>query len=162
MRESDWQSVGESDWRSVREPHRRASRSTDERAQLATSLVEAAVGALLILAVVAGFVWVPTDAGQSDAELDRLAADALAVLDAEPPAGDGHSRLTAACRSPESFATEREAIRQRLDATLPTGAFGRLETPHGVAGEPQPNGIPVGEATLPTAGCTATIRVWYV
>lgn len=147
---------------SVCEPDRRANRSTEERAQLATSLVEAAVGALLILSVVAGFVWVPADAGQSDAELDRLAADALAVLDAEPPAGDGHSRLTAACRSPESFATERQALRERLDDILPPGAFGQLETPHGVVGAPQPNGVPTGEATLPSAGCTVTIRVWYV
>ncbi|WP_238993902.1 DUF7262 family protein [Halobellus captivus] len=140
---------------------RTADPETD-RAQLATSLVEAAVGALLILSVVAGFVWVPTDATEPDAELDRIAVDALAVLDAEPPVGDGHSRLTAACRSPDAFETERAALGERLDDVLPTAVFGRVETPHGVAGAPQPNGIPSGQATLPTAHCTVTIRVWYV
>ncbi|WP_336021772.1 DUF7262 family protein [Halobellus salinisoli] len=138
------------------------TRRRGERAQLATSLVEATVGALLILSVVAGFVWVPADATQSATELDRIAGDALAMLDAEPPESDGHSRLTAACRSPDSFAVEREALGNRLDAALPTGVFGQIETPHGAAGSPPPNGVPSGEATLSTARCTVTLRVWYV
>ena len=133
----------------------------DDRGQLATSLVEAAVGALLVLSVVAGFLWVPAGVDSAETDLDRAAADALAVLDAEPPAGSGRSRLAAACRSPSSFDTERDALRDRLDAVLPVGVFGRLETPHGAVGPPRPDGVPSGRARQTVAGCTATLRVWY-
>jgi hypothetical protein len=140
---------------SVREPR--------DRGQLATSLVEAAVGALLILSVVAGFLWVPAGgAGGSTTTLDRTADDALAVLAAEPPAGDGRNRLAAACRSPGSFATERDALERRLRAVLPTAVFGRLDTPHGTVGPPQPTGVPAGRETRTVAGCTVTLRVWSV
>ncbi|MGQ4554559.1 DUF7262 family protein [Halobellus sp. GM3] len=132
------------------------------RAQLATSLVEAAVGALLVLSVVAGFLWAPIDAVDGTAELDRTAADALAVLDAEPPETDGRSRLAAACRSPDAFASERDALGARLDAALPGGVFGRLETPHGAVGPPKPNGVLSGSATVSTGRCRVDLRVWYV
>ena len=121
------------------------------------------MGALLIFSVVAGFLWVP--AGQSAPEttaLDRTAEDALAVLAAEPPAERGRGRLAAACRSPESFAAERAALDRRLDATLPAGTFGRLETPHGTVGPPRPSGVPAGGATRTVAGCPVTLRVWSV
>lgn len=137
-------------------------RDSTDRGQLATSLVEAAVGALLILSVVAGFLWVPADGSAPTTTLDRTADDALAVLAAEPPAGSGRNRLAAACRSPESFATERDALDRRLAAALPTAVFGRLETPHGTVGPPQPDGAPVGRATRTVAGCTVTLRVWSV
>jgi hypothetical protein len=133
-----------------------------DRAQLATSLVEAAVGALLVLSVVAGFLWVPADVDRGSAELDRTAADALAVLDAEPPAGDGRSRLSVACRSPEAFSAERNALRERLGAVLPAEVFGRLETPHGTVGLPQPNEALAGRASLSTGRCTVVLRVWSV
>lgn len=136
-------------------------RDRSDRAQLATSLLEAAVGALLILAVVAGFLWIPAAEGSSDAKLDRTAADAIAILDAEPPIGAGRSRLAAACRSPSALATERDALRARLDAVLPAAAFGRIEFPHGTVGPQQPNGAPSGSATLATGRCPVTLRVWY-
>ncbi|SEG24171.1 DUF7262 family protein [Halobellus limi] len=143
---------------------RAVSDRTGDRAQLATSLVEAAVGALLILSVVAGFLWVPAgQAGTSaEATLDRTAADALAVLDAEAPVGAGRSRLSAACRSERAFAIESDALDERLDVVLPDSVFGRVETPHGTVGAPRPNGVPSGRAALPTGRCTVTIRVWYV
>jgi hypothetical protein len=139
-------------------------RDAADRGQLATSLVEAAVGALLILSVVAGSLRVPGggDAGSGTPALDRTAADALDVLAAEPPAGTGRTRLAAACRSPGSFATEREALERRLRAVLPTGTFGRLDTPHGSVGPSQPANVPVGRDTRTAAGCTLTLRVWSV
>jgi hypothetical protein len=139
-------------------------RPPGDRAQLATSLVEAAVGALLILSVVAGFLWVPVEeaATEADPTLDRTAADALAILDAETPVGDGRSRLSAGCRSQRAFDTERDALDERLDSVLPTSVFGRIETPHCVVGAPRPNGVPSGRATLSTGRCAVTIRVWYV
>lgn len=140
-------------------------RRTRDRGQLATSLVEAAVGGLLILSAAAGFLWVPVD-GAGDptaAALDRTAADALAVLAAEPPAaGSGRSRLSAACRSSASYAAERDALDRRLTAVLPPSTFGRLETPHGEVGPPRPTGVPAGRATHTVAGCTITLRVWSV
>jgi len=143
---------------------RAAQRPHEDRAQLATSLVEAAVGALLILSVVAGFLWVPAgQAGTSvETTLDRTAADALAVLDSEPPVGEGRSRLAAACRSQRAFAVEADALAERLGAVLPESVFGRIETPHGTVGAPKPNGVPTGRATLPTGRCAVTLRVWYV
>ncbi|MFB6250100.1 MAG: hypothetical protein ABEI27_00180 [Halobellus sp.] len=130
-----------------------------DRGQLATSLVEATVGALLLLSVVAGFIWIP--AGDvPDGTLDRHAADALAVLDAEPPAGTGRSRLSAACRSPAAFATEQSELATRLDAALPAAAFGRLETPHGTVGPAPPTDVAVGRATRSTGRCLASLRVW--
>jgi hypothetical protein len=136
-----------------------------DRGQLATSLVEAAVGALLILSVVAGFLWVPAGetAEPTTTALDRTAADTLSILAAEPPAaGSGRSRLSAACRSPESFAAERDALERRLAAALPAGVFGRIGTPYGTAGPARPTGVPTGHATRIVAGCRITLRVWSV
>ena len=139
-------------------------REPADRGQLATSLVEAVVGALLITSAVAGFVWVPVggEAGSPASTLDRTADDALSVLAAEPSVGGGRNRLAAACRSPESFATERDALERRLGVVLPTSVFGRLETPYGSVGPPQPAGVPVGRATRTVAGCSVTLRVWSV
>jgi hypothetical protein len=138
-----------------------------DRGQLATSLVEAAVGALLILSVVAGFLWVPAGGasgagGLATATLDRTADDALSVLAAESPTGSGSNRLAAACRSPESFAIERDALDRRLGVVLPTAVFGRLETPYGTVGPPQPDGVPASRETRLVAGCPVTLRVWSV
>jgi len=134
------------------------------RGQLATSLVEAAVGALLILSVVAGFLWVPVEGGADPTAtaLDRTAADTLSVLAAEPPVDGGRNRLSAACRSPSSFAAERDALDRRLHSALPTSVFGRIETPHGTVGPARPTGVPTGSATRTVAGCTVTLRVWAV
>lgn len=142
-----------------------ATRNPDDRAQLATSLAEAVVGILLVAAVAAGFALVPAggDADAGDARrLDRLASDALSVLAAEPPAGSGISRLTAACRSEAAFDNEREAVATRLDSLLPESVAYRLVTPHGRVGYPPPDGLPTGRADRQTAGCAVTLRVWYV
>lgn len=135
------------------------------RAQLATSLTEAVVGILLVVAVASGFALVPVGAdGDADAarHLDRTASDALSVLAAEPPTGSGVSRLTAACRSESAFENEREALATRLDAVLSEPVSFRLVTPHGHAGPPRPGGLPTGHAERRSAGCTVTLWVWYV
>ena len=139
-------------------------RNPDTRAQLATSLVEAAVGAPAAGVAGGGGRRVPAGGagGATTAALARTADDALSVLAAEPPAGRGSDRLAAACRSPESFATERDALDRRLGAVLPTAVFGRLETPHGTVGPPHPDGVPAGRGTRLVAGCPVTLRVWSV
>lgn len=136
-----------------------------ERAQLATSLVEAVVGVLFVVAVAAGFALVPVGSdADADAsrQLDRTASDALSVLAAEPPAGSGVSRLTAACRSESAFENEREALATRLDAVLSAPVSFRLVTPHGHVGSPRPDGLPTGRAERQSAGCAVTLWVWYV
>lgn len=132
-----------------------------ERGQLATPMVEATVGVLLVVAVALAFGVVPVETAETST-LDRRAADALAVLAAEPPEGTGSSRLTAACRSASAFDIEAEELDRRLRAILPEPLSYRLETPHGRVGRPPPTGVPTGTATLTTEGCTATLRVWYV
>lgn len=137
---------------------------TENRGQLATSLVEAAVGVLLVVAVATTFSVLPSGAdaeGAHEADLDRLAADALAVLAADPPADGGTSRLAQTCRA-ETFETERTALADRLDATLPEPLSYRLVAPGGNVGAPRPDGVPTGRATRTTAGCRVTLWVWYV
>ncbi|MDS0297900.1 hypothetical protein NDI76_04025 [Halogeometricum sp. S1BR25-6] len=134
--------------------------STD-RAQLATPMVEVTVGLLFVLAVVAGFALAPVETGDRRA-LDRTASDALAILVAEAPEGDGADRLAAACESPSSFVAEADALNSRLDAILPAPLSYRLETPYGPVGPPRPTGVPTGRAWVTTDGCTATLWVWYV
>lgn len=143
-----------------RRPERRRPADRD-RAQLATPMVEVTVGLLLVLAVSAGFALAPVEVGEHRT-LDRVAADALAVLVAEPPTGSGANRLAAACRSPSAFDAEADALDSRLDAVLPEPLSYRLETPVGHVGSPRPTGIPTGRASVTTDGCTATLWVWYV
>lgn len=132
-----------------------------DRAQLATPMVEVTVGLLFLIAVVAGFALVPVETGERRA-LDRTASDALAILVTEAPEGDGANRLAAACESQSSFDAEADALDSRLDAVLPDPLSYRLETPHGRVGPPRPTGVPTGQASVTTDGCTATLRVWYV
>jgi hypothetical protein len=124
-------------------------------------MVEVSVGLLLIAAVVAGFALAPVEAGERRA-LDRTASDALAILAAEPPEGDGANRLAAACESRSSFDAEADALDTRFAVILPEPLSYRFETPHGHVGRPRPTGVPTGRASLPTDGCTATLWVWYV
>lgn len=139
----------------------RDRRPSTDRAQLATPMVEVTVGLLFLIAVVAGFALVPVETGERRA-LDRTASDALAILVAEAPEGDGANRLAAACESQSSFDAEADALDSRLDAVLPDPLSYRLETPHGRVGPPRPTGVPTGQASVTTDGCTATLRVWYV
>ena len=37
-----------------------------------------------------------------------------------------------------------------------------VETPHGTVGYPQPEGVPIGETTVPTINGAVEISVWYV
>lgn len=133
----------------------------DDRAQLATPLVEATVGILLVLAVSLAFAVAPVETDER-ATLDRTAADALAVLLAEPPEGSGANRLSAACRSEAAFEAERDALGARLDAILPAPLSYRLAVPHGRVGPVPPSGVPTGAASVTTDGCMASLRVWYV
>jgi len=131
------------------------------RGQVSMPLVEAAVGALVILAVAGGFVV----AGDGDAraartaQLDREAADALWLL-AEEPFAENRT-LAGTLVAEEAFAGNRSVLQGRLVALLPDGAFFRLETPHGAVGQSQVDGVPTGEATRTTRYGRVRLRVWY-
>jgi hypothetical protein len=131
------------------------------RGQLSLSVVEAAVGVVLVMGVATGFTVVSTGPTQSTPQLDTLAHDAGTVLAAEPTEGGRDSRLAALARSEESLGEAREPTRERLDRLLPDDVLFRVRTPRGTLGYPQPPTAAVGSATMPTRYGPVTIRVWY-
>ncbi|MFC7176291.1 DUF7262 family protein [Halosegnis marinus] len=132
-----------------------------ERAQLPLSLVEAAVGVVLVLAVASGFALGVASPGSSAAQLDAYADDTATVLAAEPPRHGGTTRLAEVARSEAGFERERAALDRRVDRILPDNLMYRVETPHGAVGYPVPAGAPVGERSVATGYGRVTVRVWY-
>lgn len=132
-----------------------------ERGQLPLSLVEGAVGVVLVLAVASGFALGVTAPGGSAAQLDTYADDAATVLATEPPRHGGTTRLTEVARSEAGFERERTALDRRMDRILPDNLMYRVRTPYGAVGYPVPAGVPVGERTVATGYGRVTIRVWY-
>lgn len=131
------------------------------RGQLSLSVLEAAIGVVLVMGVAAGFTVVSAGPAASTPRLDTLAHDAGTVLASDPVEDSPDSRLATLARSPQSFATVRESTRERLDGLLPADVLFRVLTPHGAFGYPQPPTATVGSATLPTRYGPVTIRVWY-
>jgi hypothetical protein len=135
------------------------------RGQLSLSLIEALVGALLVVAVATGFALGGPDLGGTrEAQLDRYAEDSLALLAADDPGPrsteDDRSTLVALVASEDSFERAREPARRRLATVLPANLLFRVETPHGNIGYPNPPGRTVGEARRVTIDGTITVRVW--
>ena len=137
-------------------------RHPDDRAQLATSLIESGVGALLILAVVSGFLWAPGETTGSTAELDQLAADTLHILEGEIPSSSEQSYLMAMCDTSSTIMTEQTLLRDRVSAILPPTVFAQIKTPHGTIGPAVPVGGHTGQAVSIGSRCTVAIEVWYV
>lgn len=141
---------------------------TGSRGQLSLTAAEALVGAVLVLAVTAGFA---LDVGGADRDprLESHAGDAATLLRADPAAGAPRteaseavpSRADALAASPESFARVRDPTRRRLRAALPETVLFRIETTHGVLGTPPPDRAPTATARVPTSYGTVQIRVWY-
>lgn len=134
-----------------------------DRGQLSLSVVEAAVGVVLVLAVAGTLaLGVPSaDPVARDAQLETYAGDAATVLATEPPRHGGSTRLTEVTRSPMAFARERAAFDQRVDRLLPDNLMYAVETPHGTVGFPRPSAAAVGVASVSTPAGEVTIRVWY-
>ena len=131
------------------------------RGQVSLPVVEAVVGALLILAVAGGFVV----AGDGDdratraAQLDQEAADALSLLVAEPVAEN--RTFDGALASESTFDRNRSVIESRLTALFPDGAFFRLETPRGTVGVPRVDGVETGRSSVVTRHGEIRLWVWY-
>jgi hypothetical protein len=124
------------------------------------SLVEAAIGVLLVFGVVAGFGLVSTEPGVAEARLDRFAADAGAALTVAD--GDGFvPRVGTAVGSRAALDTARPALRTRLDALFPSNVVYRVRTPVGSLGQPRPAGAAVGRSRVPTPNGTVVVEVWY-
>jgi len=132
------------------------------RAQLSTTVVEAAVGILLIFAVTTGFVLAVPHATDGTTQLDAYARDAATVLANEPPRHHGATRLDEVTASNASFVRERAALRRRVDRILPDNLLFRIRTPYGDVGYARPAGVPVGVVRVATAHGEVTIWVWYV
>lgn len=131
------------------------------RGQLSLSVVEAAVGLLVVLAAATTFVVGLPETGSQDTELTVLAGDGLDVLAATPPDGDGASRLTVLARDRSSFTREQTQTDDQLRALYPDVVRYRLETPHGVVGAPLPPRGPIGRAQRHTTGGRVTLWVWF-
>lgn len=132
-----------------------------ERAQLSLSVLEAAIGVVLVFAVLTGFVLgVPTP-DTRDAQLEAYANDVATVLAGQPPRHQGATRLSEVTRSSATFERERAALFHRIDRLLPDNLMFRVETPHGAVGYRIPSGIVVGSATVTTTNGDVTILVWY-
>jgi hypothetical protein len=133
-----------------------------DRGQLSLSVVEAGVGTLFLLAVAAGFAVDLPSPPTDETQLDAYAGDAATVLAGEPPRHADRSRLTEVTASRAAFERERATLRRRVAATLGDNLQFRVETPHGVVGDPVPRATPTGTATVPTGDGPVVIEVWYV
>lgn len=137
------------------------ARTESTRGQLSLSVVEAVVGLVVVLAAATTFVVGLPETGAEDTELTVLAADGLTVLESTPPEDDGTSRLAALAEDQSNFVRERTLTAEQLRALYPRHARYRLETPHGVVGEPLPPRGPVGRAQRQTTGGRVTLWVWF-
>ncbi|WP_338741152.1 DUF7262 family protein [Haloplanus salilacus] len=131
------------------------------RGQLSLSVVEAAVGVLLVVGVAAGFTVGVTPTPSAEPRLDALAHDTVTVLGSEPAAESDGARLVALARTQSSFEEVRGPTRDRIERLLPADTAFRVVTPHGAFGHPRPPGRVVGSATAPTRHGSVTVRVWY-
>ncbi|AZH24530.1 DUF7262 family protein [Haloplanus aerogenes] len=131
------------------------------RGQLSLSVVEAAIGVVLVLGVAAGFAVGATAPTSSTPQLDALAHDTATVLGSEPTDRGQDSRLAALARSDRSFARTRESTRRRIVDLLPADVVFHVRTPRGSFGYPHPPTAAVGSVTVPTRYGPVTIRVWY-
>jgi hypothetical protein len=135
---------------------------TLRKAQLSLSLLEVAVGVLLVFAVLLGFVLGVPAPNTRDPQLEAYANDAMTVLASEPPRHQGTTRLSEVARSPDAFERERDELEHRIDRLLPDNLMFRVVTPYGAVGYQVPSGVSLGTARVTTTNGVVTILVWYV
>jgi len=132
------------------------------RAQLPLSLVEVALGSVLILSVALGFALGTPAPDVQSAQLDAYAEDTATILSTEQPRHGRSTRLHEVAVSEAAFERERTALNRRVGRILPDNVLYRVETPHGAVGTAPPQGVPTGTATVPTGYGSVKIEVWYV
>jgi hypothetical protein len=131
------------------------------RAQLSLSLLEVAVGVLLVFAVLLGFVFGVPAPHTRDPQLEAYANDVMAVLASEPPRHQGTTRLSEIGRSPSAFERERDELEHCVDRLLPDNLMFRVVTPYGTIGYQVPSGVSIGIARVTTMNGDVTVLVWY-
>jgi len=131
------------------------------RAQLPLSLIEVALGAVLILTVAFGFALATPAPETAEPQLSAYAEDTATILANEPARHDGTTRLAEVVDSERSFQRERVAFERRIGRILPENVLFNVETPHGSVGTAIPRRVTTGTATIPTGAGTVRIEVWY-
>ncbi|MFB6104870.1 MAG: hypothetical protein ABEJ57_07310 [Halobacteriaceae archaeon] len=129
-----------------------------DRGQVSTTLLEAAIAAMLIFSITALVVLAtePATTGVREAQLGRYADD-LGTLLAD---GGDTTSLATVLGSRQTFSRYRDRIADRVRAALPATLFYRIETAYGPIGNPRPAGVPTGVATVQTTNGSVTIWVW--
>ena len=120
------------------------------RAQLPLSLVEVALGAVLILGVALGFALGTPAPDTRTPQLTAYAEDTATVLASESPRHGGTTRLREVVRSESAFERERAALDRRVDRILPENVMYRASRPYRTVGCLNPGGVATGPASVPT------------
>jgi hypothetical protein len=132
-----------------------------DRWQLPLSLLEVAIGLVLVLGVVLGFALGVPAPDTRQPQLEAYAEDTATILSNEQPRHGGSTRLAEVVRSADAFERERDALRDRVERILTDNLLFRVETPHGAVGYHVPGDAATGRATVTTTAGAVTIRVWY-
>ncbi|WP_276270828.1 DUF7262 family protein [Haloarcula litorea] len=131
------------------------------RAQLPLSLLEVALGAILVLGVSLGFALGTPAPPAADPQLSAYAEDTATLLTSEPPRHGETTRLREVVDSETAFRRERGALERRVTRILPANVLFHVETPHGSVGTGVPRATTVGTATVSTPAGPVSIEVWY-
>lgn len=131
------------------------------RGQLSLTLLEAAVGVALLLAVAMGFALGVPAPDERGPQLELYAEDAATVLADESPRHGGATRLAEIVASGEAFEREAPALERRAGRILPDNLLYRVETPQGAVGYRKPATAEVGVATVRTVNGDVVVWVWY-
>ncbi|MFC6975487.1 hypothetical protein ACFQL1_13845 [Halomicroarcula sp. GCM10025709] len=131
------------------------------RGQLPLSVLEVAIGVVVILSVTLGFALGPPAADTRGPQLDAYASDVATVLANEQPRHGGSTRLREVLASEATFDRERGALERRVERILPENVLFRVETPHGTVGLARPRQTTTGTAVIPTGIGRVRIEVWY-
>jgi len=131
------------------------------RGQLPLSLVEVALGAVLVLGVALGFALGTPAPDTREPQLSAYAEDTATILQTESASHEGTTRLQEVVADRRSFVRERDSLERRVEEILPANVLFNLRTPHGSVGTPIPRRIETGTATVPTGAGPIRIEVWY-
>jgi hypothetical protein len=131
------------------------------RGQLPLSLVEVAIGTVLIFAVAFGFALGTPTPDTREPQLSAYAEDTATILANEPARHEKTTRLREIVADGESFEREQDTLERRVRRILPANVLFSVRTPHGSVGTAVPRGVTTGTATVPTGAGTVRIEVWY-